>query len=117
MIVIEGEGVVTYDKGVITAAKDGKAVVMFKYTSRLPDSKQYSLYTSPIEIRVGNIPDEESSISDESDISETASDSVESVVSESEKDNNSSAITWIIIAAVAVVVIAVIAVIISKKRK
>lgn len=117
MIVIEGEGVVNYDKGVITSTKDGKAVVMFKYTSRLPDNKQYSLYTSPIEIRVGNIPDEENSISDESDMSKTASDSVESVVSESEKGDNSSAITWIIIAAVAVVAIAVVAVIISKKRK
>lgn len=117
MVVLEGEGVVTFEKGVITAAKEGKAVVMFKFTSRLIDGNKYTLYTSPVEINVKTTAAAEESSEDDTsnDASVAVTESNNSEETPSGESSNTA--LWIIIAIVAVVVIAVAAVVISKKRK
>jgi len=57
VIAIENDGVIEISGGKITAKKNGVATFMVSYESKLPNSTKYTLYSQPITVVVGDIPE------------------------------------------------------------
>lgn len=52
--VIDGEDVITYADGKVTALADGTAHILYGYTTTTTDGTEYTLYTQPVTVTVGN---------------------------------------------------------------
>lgn len=112
MVVIEGEGVVSYEKGVFTAESAGTAVVMFKHTAFLPNGERYTLYTSPVTINVSGEADNSNAESDAS-VNVISDASVASPTTSDDSDSNG----WIAIVAVVLLIAVLTPVVITYVKK
>ncbi len=56
VMILDNDGVISYENGKITALKDGTASIMFSYQTNLPNGSKYTLYTQPVLVYV-NVAD------------------------------------------------------------